>query len=98
MSEHELDEMPAERAIEIANLWRAGKMIGYDPGDVAIALLKEVERQAAELAALRGFAESMHVYVCEKRLAYGGIEFELKNYKLIDETGNPTPLLTGNIK
>ena len=38
------DEMPLERALHLAELWAAGKMIGGDANDVSIALLREVQR------------------------------------------------------
>lgn len=36
--------MEVKRAVEIARLWRAGKLIGEDEQDVCVALLMEVER------------------------------------------------------
>ncbi len=36
--------MEAKKAIEISELWEAGKMIGADGGKVRKALLKEVKR------------------------------------------------------
>ena len=38
------DEMPLERAKNLAELWRAGKLIGGDPHAACIALLAELER------------------------------------------------------
>ena len=49
MSDLELPELPepdsqTQHAIRIAELWRAGKMIGWDEDDVREALLGEVAR------------------------------------------------------
>lgn len=35
--------MPIEDARHIADLWRAHKLIGYDPYEVCEALLREIE-------------------------------------------------------
>jgi hypothetical protein len=45
--------MDIEEAIRIADLWRAGKLIGGDEDAVRDALLGEVERLQAENAELR---------------------------------------------
>ena len=38
------DDMPLERALHLAALWSAGKLIGGDAHSAAIALLAEVQR------------------------------------------------------
>lgn len=38
------DDMPLERALHLAELWEAGKLIGGDANGVSIALLREVRR------------------------------------------------------
>lgn len=48
-------------------------------------------KQAAEIEALRGFAQA----VIDGDLEYSNIHRLPKTYRLIDENGNHTPLLTG---
>lgn len=43
----EVELMPLDQAIYIAQLWRAGKMIGWDDDMVRNTLLAEVERVRA---------------------------------------------------
>lgn len=38
------DDMPLDRALHLAELWAAGKLIGGDAHGVAVALLREVKR------------------------------------------------------
>lgn len=38
------NDMPLERAMHLANLWEAGKLIGGDAHGVSIALLRELRR------------------------------------------------------
>jgi len=38
------EDMPLERAMQLAELWEGGKMIGGDAHSVALALLREVRR------------------------------------------------------
>lgn len=40
----EVELMPIEHAINIARLWRAGKMVGWDEDIVRNTLLHEVEK------------------------------------------------------
>lgn len=54
---------------------------------------KIIEQQAAELAALRGFAIQMYEYGYD--VYKEDITRHLNEYGLIDKTGQPTALLTG---
>jgi len=55
----------------------------------------KLDEQAKELEALRGFANGV---LLTKRFSidYDWIESRAKMHRLIDENGNPTPLLTGD--
>lgn len=74
---------------EMTEAWQACS----ERKDVVIA------QQAAELAALRGFAEIMKTTKFERmldgRAADGFIKKTMALCKLIDENGKPTSLLTG---
>lgn len=55
-----------------------------------------IEKQAAELATLRGFAQAVTGAESEKRLYVGNVAVWVGvHFGLYDENGNPTPLLTG---
>jgi hypothetical protein len=57
----------------------------------------KLDAQAAELAALRGFAESVRIKDSESNWPLSDLfpNHLLKHFGLIDTDGNPTPLLTG---
>lgn len=57
------DEYGAERAIEIARLWRAGKLIGADEDAVVEALLTEVERLMSEYGVVKSPNKQKTVYL-----------------------------------
>lgn len=56
-----------------------------------------IDKQAAELAALRGFAETVVPIINYNNgfLHWFEVRQVAQSYKLIDENGNPTKLLTG---
>ena len=60
---------------------------------------KKLDAQAAELSALRGFAQSVEsidfTRFNDSAFAQNFVRKTMKLHKLIDENGNPTKLLTG---
>lgn len=77
--------------------------IGYPPNEIlgvwqACAELKDkiIEQQAAEIAALRGFVQSLcEIETYDETFNKASVE-SAKKWSLLDENGNPTALLTGN--
>lgn len=75
-----------EDAIKLADLWRAGKMIGGDPYDVCDALLTEVNRLAEVNAELLGALEKARSGLSNGLWDYGPGQDEHEQCdELIDE-------------
>lgn len=101
MTEQETDLRYLE---EFEELWEKTEPHAYlySKRNLALLLYKEcfdkkqaiIDQQAAELAALRGFAKDFFEYYRERDKSEIFTSLALQ-HGLIDETGKPTPLLTG---
>jgi hypothetical protein len=75
------DEMDIERALHIARLWRAGKLIGEDIWVVSDHLLTEVER----------LREQNERYAAEGQRLLDQLRAFEESGKISDGIGVPTP-------